>query len=318
MPTRASIVQADAPEFKKRPLSEQETLLDRSLGWAPLDWLTYYRRGIVRMQSHQDSDLYDADFNRALFLEQNSPELPLAIGDVCHSSDMPEAVIAWKALLQRGEGAHRENYFQDLYWSEGLDMNTRLQLATLAEGDPNMQIIAIINQNAAQFEWLRDNFLNVNPTLKDVRPDLTRKFFDYWVQVGNVQEFIDQYPAHPEWQATGWRAYANALAKVGRFQDAVTVGLQQIPAPQMPGVRSEQDLQDALRQSEINPQDFYFLIQLYFAQISTGANQTALETLEKANEIPNRPAYISYLLAKSLAAAGQYEAAWKALGPLLN
>ena len=151
-----------------------------------------------------------------------------------------------------------------------------------------------------------------------MKPALARKLFDYWAQAGDAADFIDEWPAHLEWEAAGWRAYANALAKAGRYQDAVTVGLQHLAAPQMPAVRSQLDLQQAMDQAQASPEDPYYLIQLYFAQVSSGETEQALSTLQQAEAISGRPAYVPYLLAKALAAANQYDGSWRAMEPLVN
>ena len=317
MPTGASLVKIEESLGPKTPLSEQKKLLDRALVWAPLDYSLYYRRALVCLQLPDLSDESDADFNRALFLEQNSVELPVAVGEVCRQSDFAESLQAWRALLQRA-GPRREEIFQALYWYPNLDVKARLQMTSLAEGDPGLEAISVLNQEPTEFKWLLQNLLESNPSLKGVSPVLMKKLFNRWVEVGSVEQFLAKWPLHPEWQAAGWGAYARGLAQAGRLQEAVATVLQFLPPPLIPDFHASESLEEAQSQYQYNPQDSFMGIRLYFAQMAAGLNDQATSTLEEVAKLPNPPDYIRYLLAKNLAAAGQEEAAWKALEPLLT
>jgi tetratricopeptide (TPR) repeat protein len=315
MPTRASIARVERTLSPALPLSEQEQLLDQSIGWAPLHWPSYYRRALLRLSPPETVADANADFNRTLFLEQNSTELPRAIGDACRASDLPESLVAWRELLRRA-GDRRIEFLEELYAVPGLEAKTRLQMATLAGDDPNLQVVSIISQEPSEFTWMCQNFLTDNPSLDGVTPVLSRNLFNRWVDAGDPADLIAQWSAHPEWLASGWGAYARALAKAGRYQEAVGVALRQMPAPPMPSVRP-QDLPEALRQAEANPQDVFCLIQLYFAQSAAGDWAGALATLQTAEQLPRHPDYIPYLLAKALSATGQDQSAWPLLAPMI-
>jgi len=123
--------------------------------------------------------------------------------------------------------------------------------------------------------------------------------------VGDVDQFIKEWPLHPEWQEPGWRAYARALAKTGHERDAVTTALRFMSAPNIPNPPAPQDLDNAANQFQANPQDLYSGILLYSAQKSKGLNDQALATLLALAKLPQRPSYIPYLLAKDLLQADQ-------------
>jgi len=317
MPTRASVAQMENSSLPHASAEEQRGLLEKSLGWAPLDWTLYYQRAVVRMQSPKPDESSDDDFDRALFLEQSSLDLPLAVGETCREADPVEALAAWKEVLKRA-GDRREEFYQNFYAHPGLDAKARLQLAALAEDDPNLRIIAVINQQPSEFDWMLENFLTANPSLDGVDPALARKLFDHWADMGDQMALLQEWPLHPEWQSTGWRGYAKALAKAGRYKEAVALGLQQLPAPQMPDFSAHQNSDEALRQYRADPQDAFAGIKLYFAQAATGANDAALGTLREIVKLPRRPAYIQYLLVRSLAAVNQDEEAWQTMEPLLE
>jgi O-antigen ligase len=316
MPIRGSVLTVKENLTPSRPLSEQKNLLDRAIKWAPLDWTLYYRRGLVSLQNH-DLQESDADFNRVLFLDQSSTAVPLSIGEACRPIDWPEAMIAWKELLRRA-GPQRENFYENLYYNPGLDVRSRLALTTLAEDDSNLQTIALLHQEPSEFKWLRDNLLASNPTLEGISPPLAKRLFDRWAQADDVDQFISAWPLHPEWQTSGWRAYVRSLAAAGRYQDAVTTALQLMHPPPMPDFSAHPSLDQAMQQYEERPQDPYAGILLYFAQKSTGQDELALDTLKTLAKLPVAPAYVQFLLAKSLATTGQNEAAWQTLAPLLD
>ncbi len=317
MPTRASVIQMEDFTLPNTPLAEQKSILDENLRWAPLDWTLYYQRAVVRRQAGDPVESSDEDFNRALFLEQSSTSLPVAIGEVCRFSDPAEALVAWKELLQRA-GARREEFYQNLYAYPGLEAKTRLELVDLAGDDPNLQVMAVINQQPSEFNWMLDNFLTANPTLKGVNPQLARKLFDRWAEVGDQGALIQQWPLHSEWCDAGWRSYAKALASAGRYQEAVALVFQQLPAPPMPDFRGHESTDAATQLYRANPQDAFAGMKLYLAQMAEGSNDAALNTLQSVAQLPVKPAYIQYLLAQSLAKVDQNEAAWRALEPLVD
>jgi hypothetical protein len=315
MPTQGSVAVVEDSLNSHLSLAKKKSFLDQAIGWAPLNWLLYYQRGLIEAHSPDFAGGMDDDFNRSLFLEQSSYDLPLAISMACQDSNVPETLIAGRELLQRS-GYRRYDLFEEALWY-AKNANTRLQMTTLAEGDPNLETIAVLMQDPSDFDWVSQNLLTANPSLEGVSPALSGRLFQRWLEVGDVGELIKDWPLHPEWQASGWKTYARALAKVGRYQEAVTLGLQLLPPPPMPTFPPE-DLGEVTRQYQENPQDIFKGIQLYFAQIAAGSNTQALATLGQVAQLPQRPDYIQYLFAKSLAAEGQEEAAWHALEPLLS
>jgi hypothetical protein len=316
MPTRASLAKVEEAADQAPSPAEQKGLLDKGLSWAPLDWLLYYKRALLGLHAPEFSNGTDADFNRALFLEQNSLELPLTIMSVCRDPDMPEMLVAEKSLMKRS-GSRREELFNNAL-GQVLDAKGRLEMTTVAEGDPNLEAMAVMAQSADNFAWVFQNFLTSNPSLKGVSPDLASQLFNRWVESGDAGEFINEWAQHPEWHSSGWKAYGRALAKTGRYKDAVALGLQFMTKPPMPDIRTNLGVDQAAQNFQDNPQDIYSGVQLYFAQTAAGENAQALSTLQQLAKLPQRPAYIQYLLAEGLTAAGQDEAAWQALDPLLG
>jgi len=314
MPTQASVAQVKE-SLASVSLLKQKELLDRALTWAPLDWQLYDRRALVYMNLPGSMDESDHDFNLALYLEQNSIELPVSIGEVCRRTNFPEALLAWKALLQRA-GPRREDLFEYLY--AGLTVKAKLEATALAGDDPNLEAISVLSEDSPEFDWLLQNLLESNPSLKGVNPPLLKKLFDRWVKVGNVEQFMNNWPLHPEWRDSGWSAFAKGLAQGGRFKEAVNLVLQLMPVPQVPDFDEPQNLEEAARQYRYNPQDPLTGIRLYFAQVSAGMNDQAMDTLTEVARLPNPPDYVRYLLAKNLANTDQSEAAWRTLEPLLN
>jgi hypothetical protein len=325
MPTRASLVKVEEVLLQKPSLTKQQWLLDRGLTWAPLDWLLYYQRGLVCLQSPGLSNQADDDFNRALYLEQSSLQLPLAIGNACSdSSDMPEALAAWKELLRRA-GADKEvgdlrgGMFESLMNHAGRDEKKRLEIASLAEDEPDLlAIAAIVSNDPQEFNWYLHSLLDTNASLQGVSSINLRRLFNGWVERGDPAEFIQAWPLHPEWRSPGWNAYARALAQAGRYREAVMTALENMPAASIPAPLGQLNVNDALRQYQSNPQDPYNGMMLYLAQMASGAKDQALNTLMAVAKLPNRPVYIQLVLAKQLLDDNQEQAAWQSLDSVLN
>jgi hypothetical protein len=317
MPTRASLARIEQSLPPNIPLTEQKTLLDQGISWAPLDWLLYYKRGLVLLQGPEPSDDSSADFNRALFLEQSSIELPIAIGEACRPTNMPEALVAWKELLRRA-GDRREEMFENILYRAGSDEQAHLEIVSLADSDPNLQAIAVYScKNPQEFAWFLQNLLENNPNLNGIKPNNLQPLFNQWVQIGDLAEFIQTWPLHPEWQSAGWRAYTRALAKTGRYQEGVKLALDMMPAPPLPSP-DHLNLNDAALQFQSNPQDPYLGLILYQAQVAFDTKPHAIQTLLTIAKLPNSPQFIQILLARQLLDDNQAQAAWQTLEPLLN
>jgi tetratricopeptide (TPR) repeat protein len=316
MPTRASRAAVESAVIEGRSAATQKTLLDRALGWAPLDWRLYFQRGLVAEHAGQFPAAAD-DFQRCLFLDQNSVALPLSVTEVCLPHDLPGALRAGQEVLRRS-GRDREGMLAQIFAEPNLDEKARLQLATLAGDDPDLQMIALLNQDPADFDWSRENFLAANPGFEGVNPHLVRDFFDAWVQRGDAAKLAAAWPEHPEWEALAWRAHATALARTGLFDAAVTEAFQEIPPPPQPPASPLPPLRDALGEFLMRPQDAFAGIQLYQAQVAAGRNDEALNTLQTVARLPDAPPFVRYLLARQLSAAGRSQDAWNALQPLLN
>jgi len=316
VPTEASVATVKDSLVPQVSPSKQMELIDRAILWAPLDFKLYYERALVGMNLADSSNESADDFKRALFLEENSIALPIDMGEECRNSNFSESLLAWKALLQRA-GPRREEFFKNLYGYSGLPVKAKLEMTTLAEGDPDLEAISVINEDPPEFDWLLQNLLESNPSLKGVSPAAAEQLFDHWVKVGNADQFLADWPLHPEWHVFGWKAYAMGLAQDGRYKEAVTTVLSSLPVPKMAEFREAENVEEAERKYQDNPRDPLVGIHLYFAQMKAGMNDEALTTLIALSRLPHPPAYIRYLLAKNQAAADQDEAAWNALEPLL-
>ena len=229
MPTRGSQDEIESLVLGDSSVAEQKELLDRAVRWAPLDWKLYYQRGLVAEDAGKFPAAAD-DFHRSLFLDPSTSTLPLSVADVCRlNNDLPGALAAWREALRRRSGPLRAAVFQEIFNEPDLDERTRLQLMTLTGDEPELEIIAVINQYQADFDWSRENFLATNPSLDGVSPARARQFFDNWAQGGDAAKLANDWPDHPEWEAAGWRAHAWALARIGLFDAAVRAALQEIP-----------------------------------------------------------------------------------------
>jgi hypothetical protein len=318
MPTSGSLdkIEEDLPE--NLSAAEKISAIDRALSWAPLDWLLYFRRGLIGLDHPDIYNHSEADFNRVLFFEQSTVEIPTYIGDLYIHRDFSESMRAWRQLLQRQTAAYKRNQFFEFIDYPNLNENERYEITTLAGDDPELQVTAILYQNSSDFNWYFPKLLEKNPSLHGVSDPILRQVFDRWCREGDVDKFIKEWPLHPEWQEAGWRAYARALAKTGHERDAVMTALRCMTMPDMPHLPAPQDLDYATNQFQANPQDPFLGILLYSAQKSRGLNDQAIGTLLTLIKLPQHPSYIPYLLAKDLLQANQDKAAWQVLDPVLD
>jgi hypothetical protein len=248
----------------------------------------------------------------------------MAIGDACYQTDLPEALLAWKQLFQRahdqrGASGEEQGIFAHLLSLPGLDEKARLEIASLAENDPNLQAVAAYAfHDPQEFGWYLENLLETNPDLEGISPENLRRLLERWSEIGDSAAFLQAWPLHPAWRTPGWRAYVRILGNSGRYREAVTTALENLPAPSIAAPPGSNNVDEARQQYLSNPQDPYYGLMLYLAQMAAGSKDQALQTLIAVTKLPNRPAYLQILLARQLLDGNQDEAAWQALDPVLH
>lgn len=318
MPTRASVARIEEKIPGNLPPDVESVFADRATSWAPLDWQPYYARGVIALQQSQPASEISADFARALFLDQSSLEVPLAIGDACRGTDLDESVLAWSEVLKRA-GDRREDLYNNLLHIPNLDLSSTTAIVNLAGSDPNLQAIAVwVCVQPAQFNWLLGNLLRTNPSLSGISPKNLQKLFHGWGEIGDPALLVQAWPQHPEWRDAGWKAYVLSLAKVGHYHDAVEIALEFLPPQSAPLSARHPELATAELLFHANPQDSYSGLMLYFAEMDAGRKDDALQTLTAIANLPSRPDYVPIILARQLADNQQDQAAWEALQPLIQ
>ena len=318
MPTRATLSKIEDELPDELSNEQKKAIFDQAISWAPLEWELYLGRGSFGLDHPDIENRSDADFDRALFLEQNSIELPTGIGDLCMQRDFPEAMKAWREILRRQTADYKRDQFFTTMDYKSLDAKQRYEVTTLAGDDPQLQAVSIIAFGAPEFQWYLQKLLDKNPSLDGISPQALRWLFNHWASAGDVDQFVQQWQLHPTWQKAGWRAYAYILNKNGHVRDAVLTALQFIDEKQMPELPASANLDQAAAQFHANPTDIYSGLKLYSVQEGLGLKTEAINTLQTLSTIPKCPSFVSYILAKDLLDAGQDAAAWQALQPILN
>ena len=318
MPTRASVAAILDRVSGKLPLDEKKVLLDRGVTWTPLNWQLYYQRGLVLLQTPNLAAESSADFDRTLFLDQSSIEIPKAIATSCFTANFPETLVASAEILKRA-GDAREKEFRHFYDYPGMGDAAYMAFTNLAGSDPNLQAISVeVSKQPPQFNWLLQNLLQANPSLAGISPENLRTLLDRWAAIGDSPALIEAWEQYPDWRIPGWRAYATALAKSGRYRDAAQTGLTFLPPSEIPKQTAHPSLDDASRQFQADPHDSYSGMMLYLAQTDAGMKDDALQTLVAVCKLPSRPASMPLLLTRQLLDRQQDEAAWQALQPLID
>jgi tetratricopeptide (TPR) repeat protein len=287
MPIRGSLSMVEADLAVASSHDRQRVLLDRALGWAPLDWRLYGQRGLWALETGRPGAEAAADFDRALYLDQSSIALPLAIGEIYRPIDFDRAMDCWTDALARA-GNRREEIYRNLFLYTGLDTKSRLELTTLAGDDPDLRVMAVIYQDASQFDWQRANLLANDPELNDIRTDLLRQFLDRWADAGDVGDFLSEVPRHARWLDADWTSYGKALAEAGQYRAATETFLAHLPAPVVPP--ATMSAPEAMARYQNSPRDPWAALQAYVAETGAGQRDQAIETLRIAL-LPPRPSF---------------------------
>ena len=317
VPGRGSVRAVREAALGSGSLREQIGLFGKALAWAPLDWSLYYQRGAAEIRIPELQADGEADFGRALYLERNSPALPQAVGAAWLAmADNDHAVPAWGEVLRRiPAGAEREHAYFELFTQPNLDDESRFALRTLAGDDPDLGAIAVTAQGEGHFGEALDELLKRSPELAGVDPKWLAPLLRRWVEVGDAAGFLARWPQEPGWEVAGWKAAAVGWARSGDDEKAVGIALGHLPAPTLPELGGEApgDVERLKTLAAISPQDVLAGMRLYVAERDGGLTADALQTLREIAPLPDAPAALRQLLARGLAAAGDFKGAWDAL-----
>lgn len=299
--------QNDSPDCKSAL-----ALVDRALGWAPLDWELYYARAVVKAVCVPKwRDAYE-DFRRARLLEPGTAELPEAEALVWRRVYPPLAVEAWRESLRRRPDRYRAHYYDLILGYGANDPALRRRLLPLAGDDIDLQLSYYAGAPRDEVEGFISKLLLRDPALNGLAASQMRKFFQIWNERGNRPALIEALESHKGWQKAGAPILSDYYAKSGNFERAYLTLRPFMKTPKWPESGGD-SLAEMERRYYMTPENFGNTYSLIHSRMDRGEMAIALVALRKVTSLPNCPGYFHFLEAECAAAQQNWPQAWEAL-----
>jgi hypothetical protein len=279
---------------------------------APLDWSLYFNRGQAEIALPNETDNAVGDFATARALNPYWIELTIEEGQAWSTAGQPDyAVDAWRDGLKRaGPLAHEA--FRQMTGLVQIHTVERQGLANLADDNIDYLLLLLPSSPPDEASELTDHLLQDDPTLHTLSAAQRAQLFDGWWKQGDQERMMQVVRDHPEWDGQTWLYQALFAAKENDFQQACEIAAKHVETPIIPQSVATQSVDDLAADFASHPDNLSDGIVLLLAQMKSGQNDAALDTLNALAKIPGNPRYLAYITAQLLAEKGDWPHAWDA------
>jgi tetratricopeptide (TPR) repeat protein len=284
----------------------------------PMRWWPYYQRGRAELTLLDDRRDAQDDFRRAMFLQPNWARLPFQVGLLWMPYDPELAYAAWRESLQRPDSS-ADGLWRDICEYLRPLPQGQAYMSNLSKTNPLFRYEYLAGLPARLFpaEWADE--LGRDPDLKHYNLPQRQALLERWAGFdGNAA--LEYLRGHHTAAAEPWLVRIRALAQVGRFDDALAVARDNLPAlavPAFPGM-DDYDLPSLQISFRLHPRDISVGTTLFSMQLNGNDTAGALATLGQLADMNPPPPFVWWWRAELLSRQGQAEEAWDALQPYLD
>jgi tetratricopeptide (TPR) repeat protein len=285
---------------------------DAALLIAPLDWSLYFNRGQAEVALPDDVDSAVADFTTARALNPYWIELTINEGLAWSAAGQPDyAIDAWRDGLRRAGPLAHEAYRQ----MTGLVQRQTVErrgLADMAADNIDYLLLLLPNSFPDEADDLTAHLLQTDPNLHTLSAAQRGQLFEAWWKQGNQERMMQLIREHPEWDGQTWLYQAQFAAKENDFQRACEIAARNVQPPIVPQSIGGRPLDAMASDFAAHPDNLSDGLMLLLAQMKTGDNDAALDTLQLLMKIPDHPRYLAYIGAELYGGKGDWPQAWAA------
>jgi len=210
--------------------SEAVASASAALRIAPLDWESYYSRGVANVALHSNSDA-QRDFAVARYLLPGWPDLYLKEGFVWLGVGQPDlAFEVWKEGIQRCPGS-AFGLYSDIFGAVREDADLRERWRDLAGNNREYLLVFLNNAEPVEFEIESERLLEEDPDLRSFKAAQLKMLFAAWYKRGNKLALAEKLQQHPDWQKIAWRELAQTLADYQDYRQAYETVARFSPRP---------------------------------------------------------------------------------------
>ena len=295
--------------------ADAQTSATRALSWAPLDWQLYFIRAAAGVYQRRDLEATAMDFRRARFLERCSPVAAMDEARLWATVGQdPQAVSALLEACRRAPG-NAGDFIGPIYLQRPGDPEFVDLLGSAVLRNPTLTVALAERLAGTDAVGFITRVLQADPDLSRLDAGQKTRFFRAWAMQGDPQALAAGMASHPDWQAPGWRWWAEACGRIATpesYQDACKIASAHVSPPDVPTIVDSRPVADLRREAAVIPDDPALALALSRAQQAAGDAAGALVTLHRASQRADSPAYFAYLEAQLASETGEWKTAWEA------
>lgn len=222
------------------------------------------------------------------------------------------AAYAWNQALRRALPGKRTEMYA-YYLRQAKDTPAlRSLLLRLYPDNPEFEFVRIRHAGEAGVSRLPRLLENTND-LSYAPDNMVEPVMRYMLEC-NQTEWLDNVAMqNVRLKRLGWRVLADRASRQNRPSDALDLHFQYGPRPALPAPISRSDLRSVERAAALAPMDIATAVAYYQALEAARRYDDAFWQLRRIMELPNAPAYIWYLAARTANERGLHDEAWQFL-----
>lgn len=292
-------------------VDEAITLLEESCRLKPFDWDAHWALASYCLENEEG----DRAWNQFRAVEALLPNVEWMVeqeGYFWLPTNAARSVHAWNRALQRSPRGQRVNKYAGFLRESAPHPAVRALLLQLYTDDPELEFVRIRNAGPDGDRRL-PRLLTMTDNLSAAPDHLVEPVLRYMLDRSRGMEVRRITEESPRLKRLGWRALSAQAAQERNLPQALDLYLQFGPRPALPAPISRSDLRSIERASALAPMDIATGIAYYQALESARRRDDAFWQLRRIMELPDAPAYIWYLAARSAHERGLHDEAWQFL-----
>jgi hypothetical protein len=301
--------------------AEAMVLINRAIELTPLNFRPYVLRAQLHLNMRHSTEYALLDFGRARAVEPSYGPMCIDEGLYWLHFDPGMALIPWRDALRRysaeGSWAMFAQY-SGMLGNYSAYPEFHMSIWRLADRLP-MQLFCL-NQFTQSPHWptILKEFLAEHPGLDDLTENQVLFFVEAWQRRDEKKELLSYVQNSSRLRDIAWRLIALDLAQAGKFEPAFRLAATHILPAARSATLSASDIPRLERTHLLNPLDILPVIELYYAQRSSGDIKAARLTLEKVMRIPSAPDFLKREMASVLVESGDIRGAWDLMRQIIE
>jgi hypothetical protein len=314
-PTTATIDrEQQQAEFaaKHRDFESAFKLNAAALNVVPLDWWSYFHRGVAESVLGGQRKEVKRDFALARYLLPNFPDIYLREGEIwLDIGEVDHAFDVWSEGMERLENVPA--FYSDLYGFVRGDATLMDRWRQLAEGDKRCVLMFLKSADRFEFEIELTSLLADDPNLLSFTSADLKTLFHVWYDRGDKLALARALQQHPDWQKIGWRELAQTYADYRDYRPAYETVRRFAEPPNLPKPRPNESVESLALRFRLGDEIEHDGLALAIAEIDRGQLEDALAIVKIVSTKSGLSPAAHYIQGEIFAKMGDWPKAWRAM-----